>query len=74
MTLNSVLTFLKNTFWDINFTPSVQIKISYLPRLAGNDVRVTSCPADFDGKQGSARIALLDAVFKFEPISLDEMT
>ena len=36
-------------------------------RLAANDVRVTSCPGDFDAKEGSTRIALLDSIFKFQP-------
>ena len=36
--------------------------------------QVTSCPGGFDAKSGSTGIALLDAVFKFQPIYLHELT
>ena len=39
--------------------------------MSANDL--PPCPGDFDAKYGSTRIALLDSIFKLQPISLHEI-
>ena len=54
--------------------PVCENKFFNYHRLSENDVSVTSCSNDFEGKEGFTRINFLHPVFKLQPVSWHEPT